>query len=154
MTLRGMNDRDAGGGGGWLSAGENGDAFGGDRVSPPGTAAGGDGTFANAGGFGAGGGGSGPGGGGGGGYSGGGGGYGEGTDGGGGGGSYTTPTGLLVTQELAGGAGDGFVFICALEEFSGGGARVLEVPAGGPWAKAGLAALLALAALVVLRRMV
>ena len=152
MEQRGGSS-DAGGGGGWLSAGEDGDAEGGDRVSVPGTAAGGLGTRSNHGGFGGGGGGSGPGGGGGGGYSGGGGGYGMGTDGGGGGGSFVTATGIVDRLEITKGSGDGFVYICSLTEFSGGGsARVLQVPAGGPWAKAGLAALLALAALFVIRR--
>ena len=138
-----------------MSAGEDGDGGGGDRVSEPGTAAGGLGTRSNHGGFGGGGGGSGPGGGGGGGYSGGGGGFGKGSDGGGGGGTFVAANAIVETLELSSGTGDGFVYICSLAEFSGGSSTgVLEVPVGGPWAKAGLIALLGIAALVVLRRVI
>jgi hypothetical protein len=144
----------SGGGGGFLGAGGDGagpgSGFGGHRISPPGDAAGGAGdSFAGDGGFGGGGGAGGPGGGGGGGYSGGGGGWGEGVDGGGGGGSFLAPGSDYFVIGPAPAGSDGLVRICVTAE---GTTTVLEVPAVSPGGLAGLGALLAAAAFVVLRR--
>ena len=144
----------AGGGGGWLTAGGDGDAEGGDRVSPPGTAEGGNGIIEEDGGFGGGGGGSDVGGGGGGGYSGGGGGYGPDVDGAGGGGSFAAKAANVIFSSVNN-VGDGSVFICSIgENIEGGGDSFTPaIPIGGPWAKAGLTGLLAMVALLVLRRL-
>jgi hypothetical protein len=150
-TQKGQNSA---GGGGFLGAGEDGlgsgSGFGGHRISPPGDAAGGAAGVASAGdgGFGGGGGAGGPGGGGGGGYSGGGGGWGQGVDGGGGGGSYLAPGSDYFFIGPAPPDSDGVVRICVTEL----SVSVLEVPALSPGGAAGLVALLAGAALVLIRR--
>ena len=142
------------GGAGFFGDGEDGadagSGFGGHRIAPPGDAAGGAGGDADAGdgGFGGGGGSGGPGGGGGGGYSGGGGGWGKGLDGGGGGGSYLAPGSDYFVIGPAPFDSDGVVRICVTGESE----LVIGVPALSPGGVAGLVALLAGAALLLLRR--
>ncbi|MEO8196112.1 MAG: FG-GAP repeat protein [Thermoanaerobaculia bacterium] len=150
----GEKSSNAGGGGGFLGDGGDGagsfSGLGGHRISSPGDALGGDGSDSGGdGGFGGGGGGAGPSGGGGGGWSGGGTGFGQGVDGGGAGGTFVAPAGATFVMEPAAIPGDGSVAICVSEQAQGAPA---EVPALSPLGLAALAALLALGAIVVLRR--
>jgi hypothetical protein len=149
----GTNGGSGGGGGGFLSDGTDGagglgsfSGLGGNRLSPPGDAAGGEGTEAN-GGYGGGGGGGDVGGGGGGGYSGGGGGWGPGVDGGGGGGSFVSAAATEAVFDTAGAPGDGEVFICVTSA-----GVPFEIPALGERGLLVLTALLALAGTAVLMR--
>ena len=150
----GGKGNNAGGGAGFLGDGADGpgpfSAFGGHRISSPGDAAGGNGSDSGGdGGFGGGGGGAGQSGGGGGGYSGGGTGFGQGVDGGGAGGTFVAASGATFLMEPSPIPGDGAVAICVSEQQQG---EPAEVPALSTLGLAALAAFLALAGMVALRR--